>query len=183
MKYRTVPSSLKTWEEERAVGNDAAHNGPSPSTSCLWDKIPSLGQAQSQHSLGAEIMPAAGKCLNPSCSRCWTTAGLRKGTLLSVDGHSWPRRAMLTQITQLPVSIPLFGRRPPAAQPQRGYSASCSCPQERGIPGWRGKVPAGPGPQGKMLCRVAGKAREVSIRHNIIIIILKKINNNLKVPV
>lgn len=47
---------------ERALGSDAAHSGLSPSTSCLWDKASGHGQAQSQHSLRAETLTAAGRC-------------------------------------------------------------------------------------------------------------------------
>ena len=64
-----------------------------------------------------------------------SAARLKKGALLSLGRHGWPcRQPMPTWITQLPASIPLLGRAPPAARPRRGYSASYSCPQERGHP-------------------------------------------------
>lgn len=100
MKYRTVPSSLKTWEGERAVGSDAAHDRLSPSTSCLWDEVPGQGQAQSQHSLGAETLPGAAACrrelpepLLLTMLDYTPTAGLRKDTLLLLGGREEGRLA------------------------------------------------------------------------------------------
>lgn len=62
MKYRTVPSSLKTWEGETVVDSDAARKRPSPSAPCTGDYgalgTP-WGHAQSQDILRAESAGAA----------------------------------------------------------------------------------------------------------------------------
>lgn len=84
-------------------------------------------------------------------------------TQLAPPAHAHPNNPA-------PCLNPPFRQTPTSSSAPKGIFGVL---QEQGIPGWRGKVPAGPGPQGKMLCRVAGKAREVTIRHNIIIVIKK----------
>lgn len=118
---------------DRALGGDAAHRRLNPSTSCLWNKAPGQGQAQSQHSLGAEILTAAGRSQSRPALCCCSAARLRNVPWSHWHGCSC--QSLFPWITQLLFSISFLIRAPPATQPQRkGLFSILQLPWERENP-------------------------------------------------